>query len=278
MVTQATEFSQPTTNAFPPSSRDFEAYRLVKVERKSTRAVSKLLRISQTRVCQVIDRVGEYLVAVTEPETDARREKQLAVAKQVAAAEIGHCKEQALRSYHRSCGKVQTVREVQNPEGQITRVTTTRENFGETRYLTTVARLAMIGGNLPTCTLPIAVRRTSDEIQADFAGDKVSGEIVEVAPVAAAEVENPSEVDCSTAASEQPPATLTIPKTDAAKLEDIRLYNRGMQFLNRPEQQIPETVHPPESTVAFERRPLNKLERKRLKRDQRKQRSAAKAS
>ena len=70
MVTQAN--AQETTNALPPAARDFEAYRLVKVERKSTREAAKLLRISQTRVCQVVARVAEYMVDVTEPASDER--------------------------------------------------------------------------------------------------------------------------------------------------------------------------------------------------------------
>src|SRR5262245_53046759 len=93
MVTQA------TANTLPPAARDFDAYRLVKVEKRSTRETAKLLRISQTRVCQVISRVGEYLVEVTEPESEERRAKQLAVAVQVAAAEIEYCKVRAQRSF-----------------------------------------------------------------------------------------------------------------------------------------------------------------------------------
>lgn len=279
MVTQTT---RETTSKLPPSSRDFEAYRLVNVEKKSTRAVSKLLRISQTRVCQVIARVGEYLVDVTEPASETRREKQLAVAQQVAAAEINYCKQQAMRSYRRSCGAVRTVREVQDASGQITRVTTTRENFGETRYLTAVARLAVLGSTLATCTMPISARRSMDEMQAD-ADSSSDNEVVEaeiVEPVAAttAEVETPSEEACSGEAGEQPARQLNLPTNDAEKLAAIKLYNRGMQMLNLPHRQLPETVHPGESTVTFEQRPLSKLERKRLRRDQRKQRSAKVAS
>src|SRR5690349_13275989 len=90
MVTQQAEL--------PPCARDFEAYRLVKVERKSTRAVAQLLHLSQTRVCQVISRVAEYMVDTTQPADDARREQQLEVARQVAAEHIDYC---MLRAQHR---------------------------------------------------------------------------------------------------------------------------------------------------------------------------------
>jgi hypothetical protein len=192
----------------PPSARDFDAYRLVMVEKKSTREAAKLLRISQTRVCQVISRVGEYLVDVTEPETEERRAKQLAVSVQLAAAEIEYCKDRAQRSFD-GVQRLQTIREVRDAQGQTTCLTLTRECSHEPRYLTTVARLAIIGSKLPGCTLPIAFRQTFDEDGADdFASDEIDAGVIEdeIAPadsVAAAEVITPSEEACSVEASEQ---------------------------------------------------------------------------
>jgi hypothetical protein len=186
----------------PPSARDFDAYRLVMVEKKSTREAAKLLRISQTRVCQVISRVGEYLVDVTEPETEERRAKQLAVSVQLAAAEIEYCKDRAQRSFD-GVQRLQTIREVRDAQGQTTCLTLTRECSHEPRYLTTVARLAIIGSKLPGCTLPIAFRQTFDEDGADdFASDEIDAGVIEdeiaaSAPVSNAELLTPSEEACS---------------------------------------------------------------------------------
>src|SRR5690349_1373993 len=99
-----------TQTELPPAARDFEAYRLVKVERQSTRAVAKLLHLSQTRVCQVVSRVAEYLVETTQPDDDTRREQQLAVARQVAAEQIDFCIKRLHRSYDESCGEMKVVR------------------------------------------------------------------------------------------------------------------------------------------------------------------------
>ena len=44
-----------------PAERDLEVYRLVAVEGRSTHAVADLFRISQTRVCQLIERVPGML-------------------------------------------------------------------------------------------------------------------------------------------------------------------------------------------------------------------------
>src|SRR5688572_17483231 len=124
MVTQAT-----VQATLPPSARDFEVYRLVKVERYSTRAVAKLLHLSQTRVCQVIARVAEYLVDTTQPEDEARREQQLAVARQVASEQIDYCMKRALHSFESSCCEFKVDREIKDPSGRVTRTSTKRQSF-----------------------------------------------------------------------------------------------------------------------------------------------------
>ncbi len=55
----------PSVSArLPPGPRDWHAYRLVKVEQRTTREAAAELKISQTRVCQLIARVVEYLAEV----------------------------------------------------------------------------------------------------------------------------------------------------------------------------------------------------------------------
>jgi hypothetical protein len=287
--------AQETTNTLPPSGRDFEAYRLVKVERRSTREAAKLLRMSQTRVCQVVARVAEYLVDVTEPETDARREKQLAVARQVAAEEINYCKDRALLSFD-SQRTLRTVREIKDAAGKVTSVTFHRECCNEPRFLLTIARLGKISSTLPTCTLPIVARRTDEsegdvELNLETEGDLIAAEPV-VAPAATAVEEPiveqpaeqaaianaPSEEDCSAQPVEQPFPAFVRPADIEARVAAIMLYNESLQLQPSSKSDNSETVHPAEAKTPAPSPRVSELERKRRRLDKRKQRSSRKAS
>ncbi|QDU27720.1 hypothetical protein ETAA8_28100 [Anatilimnocola aggregata] len=57
----------------PPSERDFQAFRLIKVEQRTTRAVAELLGILQTRVCQIVQRVLEFLIETAPTADDEAR-------------------------------------------------------------------------------------------------------------------------------------------------------------------------------------------------------------
>jgi hypothetical protein len=289
VVTQST--TQETTNALPPSGRDFEAYRLVKVERKSTRQAAKLLRMSQTRVCQVVARVARYLVDVTEPEDETRLEKQLAVARQVAAEEINYCKDRALLSFD-SRRTLRTVKEIKDAEGKVTTVTFHRESVNESRFLLTIARLGKFSSTLPTCTLPIVARRTN-EAEADVAGGDVetAGELVASEPAVAADAiaveqpaeqtviaENPSEEDCSAPPAEQPYLGFVRPADVEAKVAAIMLYNENLQLQPSSKSENSETVHPAEAKTPAPTPRAMELQRKRRQLDKRKQRGSRKAS
>lgn len=65
--------AQPSPS-LPSPPRDWQAYRLVKVQLLSTRAAAEQLGISQTRVCQLLERVEEYLFEIAPgEETPAAR-------------------------------------------------------------------------------------------------------------------------------------------------------------------------------------------------------------
>jgi hypothetical protein len=307
MVTQTT--TQETTNTLPPSARHFEAYRLVKVERKSTRQAAKMLRMSQTRVCQVVARVAGYLVDVTEHEDEARREKQLAVARQVAAEEINYCKDLALRSFD-SSRTLRTVRETKDAEGKVTTVTFHREFANESRFLLTIARLGKISSTLPTCTLPIVARRTNEaeadvergEIKSDNfeSGNVDSGNFelgterdvelvaepaialgataVEPTSEQPAIAQNPSEADCSAQPPEQPFSGFVRPADVEAKVAAFLAYNESQRIQASPKSQESETVHAADSKPSDASPRMTELQRKRRRLDQRKQRSRRKAS
>jgi hypothetical protein len=137
----------------PPSWRDFEAYRLVKVEQQSTRQAAKTLGISQTRICQVIERVAAYLVQMA-PATreEERREQRLHVAEQMAAERINFLYSQSVDGWRESQRPTKTIREANLFAGK-TSVTTIRSSCGDPRYLMLACRLAEHAAMLPQPTL-----------------------------------------------------------------------------------------------------------------------------
>ena len=138
--------------SLPPSWRDFEAYRLVKIEQISTREAAKTLGISQTRICQVIERVAAFLVQMA-PTTIAAEERprMLYLAEQLAAERIDHLHSQAMASWQESKRPVTTIREVATAVNR-NAITTTRSSCGDTRYLMVACRLSERAITLPVAT------------------------------------------------------------------------------------------------------------------------------
>ena len=130
-----------------PSERDWEIYRHVKVEEWSTRTTADAFGISQTRICQIVERVAEYVVATARVLTKEEEAQRLAASKLLAAERINHLYGEALRCFQRSKCTEKIVR--QSHEHGKSGCTTTRENRGDTRYLQAAARLALLGGTLP---------------------------------------------------------------------------------------------------------------------------------
>src|SRR6187397_984708 len=81
--------AENSVRKLPPGPRDWLAYRLVKVQQLTTREAAKQLGISQTRVCQLIDRVVEYMTDVAPGcESPEARGRRLYIAESVAAERI----------------------------------------------------------------------------------------------------------------------------------------------------------------------------------------------
>ena len=167
-----------------PSERDWEIYRHVKVEEWSTRTTADAFGISQTRVCQIVERVAEYVVATARVLTKKEEAQRLAASKQLAAERINHLYGEALRCFHRSKCTESIVR--QSHEHGKGGCTTTRENRGDTRYLQAAARLALLGG-----TLPQMPPRTV-ETDVTPANEDCSPAVAEQAEMASAVVATPS--------------------------------------------------------------------------------------
>jgi hypothetical protein len=128
-----------------PSERDWAIYQAVRVEQWSTRVAAKEFDISQTRVCQIVERTAAFNAqAVTVP-TKEDEARQLATGKLLAAERIEYLYGQALSCFRRS----------QTKEAGCT---TTRPNCGDSRYLHAAAKLAMLASTLP----PLPLRATEN--------------------------------------------------------------------------------------------------------------------
>lgn len=137
--------SQDATNAFAdlhrrieqvPSERDWALYQAVHIEQYPTRAAAEGFGISQTRVCQIVQRTAAFVAqAVTVP-TKESEAQQVAVGKQLAADRIDYLYGQALTCFRYSQGKDNNCK-------------TGRRSYGDTRYLHAAARLALLASTLP---------------------------------------------------------------------------------------------------------------------------------
>jgi len=181
--------------SLPPSWRDFEAYRLVKVEHQSTREAAKTLRISQTRICQVIERVAAYLVQIAPAAmAEEQRPQMLYLAEQLAAERVNYLYGAAVESYRESSRPVKTVREVTTAVNRNV-VTTTRSSCGDPRYLLVACRLAERAVGLPAPTLfnTLRAEAVDDSTLADEGVGTQQGSVAE----SAEHRHRPLDRDCS---------------------------------------------------------------------------------
>ena len=127
------------------------------------------MQISQSRVCQIAEKVGQYLTSVAPTKDDQQRDKQLAVAEQVAALRVDFLYGAAVRGWRDSQGTQTTTRELISATKTAVTVKTTRNSPGDSRYLLLAARLAMMAARLPAACLELLVGRNGDE--SDLEGD-----------------------------------------------------------------------------------------------------------
>ncbi len=122
-----------------PSERDWALYQAVRVEQWPTRAAAEGFKLSQTRVCQIVQRTAAFVAqAVTVPSKE-QEAQQLAAGKQLAADRIDHLYGQAMSCFRYS----------QESSHNKTGCTTGRRSYGDMRYLHSAARLALIASTLP---------------------------------------------------------------------------------------------------------------------------------
>jgi len=84
---------------FPPSVRDFDVHRRIVVYGYSTRQVAQEHNISQTRVRQLVERVGRWVAKVL-PMMEVAEEDGLRLARQVAVERLDFFYSQAMHGWH----------------------------------------------------------------------------------------------------------------------------------------------------------------------------------
>ncbi len=146
----------------PPTPRDFAVFHRSTIEGKPTRDVAWQFEISQTRVCQIVKRVRVWLWEVL-PELTGQpaTERQVQLARALAADRLEHLYQEALHAWQASLGQRQTTRRVGNGPLVMTSQSTSRD----ARYLTAAGRIALLQARLglPSGILTDAQAELTDE-------------------------------------------------------------------------------------------------------------------
>ena len=240
----------------PPSARDFEIYRFVKIERHSTRQAAKEFNLSQTRVRQVIEGIIEFLVESVPVDEEGKRVDRLQVAEQLAREQLDFLYGQAITWWHQSVHGFHSGQALPKPA-----------------YLALAARITMCMTRVPVHKSP----GWSMEEESDDAGGDLERSLAGGTP--APRGERPPVEDCSghavsradDAAIDQPAvAESDLCETPYELVERIKSQTRR-DFL-RPAQQlaaedreslvggVSESTSP--ASQATTGRPLNRKERR----------------
>jgi hypothetical protein len=180
-----------------PSERDLEVQRLVRVEQLSTREVAALMKLSQTRVCQIVGRVDEFLMGMEPTEPDpGRRHQQVCVAETLAVARLESIYQESLNLFRQS---------YQTPEGKPAR--------GDVRYVNVAMRAAVLMSKMPArYLLDQAYAEIADAEDARLAAEH---EAAEEAAAVAMEAEQRAAYEAAKAQAAQP----EVAQPAAAKAE-----------------------------------------------------------
>lgn len=169
-----------TTLRLPPSGRDFEVFRAVSVIQDSTRAVAAAFQISQTRVRQIVSRVGQWLAETLPQLAELATEKLLNFARHLAADRLEYLYGELLRRWRET--------------------TAPRYLTAATRVAMALARHGVVGGQIET-----------------LAADAIEGPLPEDGPLPEVLAEQaaapPPAEDCSPA---RPALALPAPAAAAA--------------------------------------------------------------
>ena len=132
-----------TATRLPPSWRDFEVYRTVIVGGKSTREAAEECRLSQTRVCQIVERMRAWQAEVLPTECPLPEEGLLRLSQNIACERIDSLYGEAA-AWRRSQGETTQTR----TSGYGDEFVTTKLSCGDPKYLLAASRLVRAGAEI----------------------------------------------------------------------------------------------------------------------------------
>jgi len=134
---------QELLSQLPPSDRDFAVFEEVVVARGTTREAAAKFSISQTRVCQILDRVWEFSRQTLPGDAPELSSEQMQRAAQLLAAErLDHLYSLAMQAFEAS--KANQVKRREGEWGSET--TTTTSSCGDPRWLQAAMRISLAHG------------------------------------------------------------------------------------------------------------------------------------
>lgn len=240
----------------PPSGRGFEVFSAVILAGKSTREAAAAFQLSQTRVCQIVERVRKWQAEVvgTDDADNAQpsEEQRMRLARCIAAGRLDHLYGESMEAWRRSQGELKKRRSSRFGD----EVTTTAVSCGDPKYLLAAMRLAEAQAELPA-TLLAFLRPEDDEA---LMSRELTGR-PEARPS-----DHPEE-DCSADRAEQP-ARPSAANSNAAATDELPITSGelpGRHSVARRELFGP--VQPPDG-LGVTSRQLTRQQRRKLKRRQ----------
>src|SRR5262245_5881310 len=148
----------------PPRGRDFEVFSAVILAGKSTREAAAGFKLSQTRVCQIVERVRKWQVEVLgtahHAEPQPSEERLLHLAKCIAAGRLDHLYGESMEAWRRSQGQLKKTRSSRYGD----EVTTTSVSCGDTKYLVAAMRLSKAQAELPAASFALFPVEDGEEL------------------------------------------------------------------------------------------------------------------
>ena len=195
----------------PPSGRDFDVFSLVIVGGQTTRQAAGQFKLSQTRVCQIIDRVQTWQAEVLPAESPLPEERQLRLGKHMAAARLDHLYGEMMEAWRSSQGETKKTRNARFGD----EVTTTTISCGDPKYLLAAMRLATAQAELGVWG---GLRCYAEDDEEESTGAEKEYEKPETGRPEARPTEDHPGGDCSENRDRQPaqaPAATTTPARTA---------------------------------------------------------------
>jgi len=243
-------------NKLPPSQRDFEVYRFVKIEHHSTRQAAGQFNISQSRVRQVLAAIVEYLVDTVPVDEEGKCVERLQVAEQLAREQLEFLYGQAIEWWQHSVHDWRSGSALPKPS-----------------YLALAARITMCMSRVPVHAPP---RWSAEGDERDELGGLA--EVPEASGTPTPHFDHPPVEECSAPAASrnaiptsqpQPKIGSDLPEPSCKSLEEIKAEARR-RFLRPAQATASQNLESPasgddESPAADPlpaRPPLNRKERR----------------